>query len=117
MVLCLANFGWSYGGDTHGCRPTSDCPKVYPDVKARVSGVVFSGIGLGAMLSGTLIPVLIFFSVVSAWIGMGVIALATTILTWNAWQTQANKSKAPYIKSSFSQLSRPKLISVMICSS
>lgn len=29
------------------------------DVKARVSGVVFSGIGIGAMLSGTLLPALI----------------------------------------------------------
>ncbi|MFA0309539.1 MFS transporter [Vibrio splendidus] len=88
--------------------------KFNPDVKARVSGVIFSGIGLGAMLSGTLIPVLIYFSVVSAWIGMGIIALVTTILTWNAWQTQPNSSKAPYIKASFSQLSKPKSLSVVL---
>ncbi|MFU7514200.1 YbfB/YjiJ family MFS transporter, partial [Vibrio cholerae] len=30
------------------------------EVKALISGVVFSGIGLGAMLSGTLIPALIY---------------------------------------------------------
>ncbi|WP_076587096.1 YbfB/YjiJ family MFS transporter [Vibrio ostreicida] len=88
--------------------------KYRPEVKARISGVVFSGIGLGAMLSGTLIPLLIYFSVMSAWIGMGAIALATTILTWNAWETQPSTGKTSYIKASFSQLSKPQAISVVL---
>ncbi|WP_435433631.1 YbfB/YjiJ family MFS transporter [Vibrio tapetis] len=53
------------------------------EMKARISGVVFSGIGLGAMLSGTLIPLLIYRSVESAWLGMGAIAFLATVLTWN----------------------------------
>lgn len=88
--------------------------KFSSDVKTRVSGVIFSGIGIGAMLSGTLIPILIYFSLISAWIGMGVIALVTTMLTWNAWKTQHSSSKAHYIDASFSQLSRPKLVSVLL---
>lgn len=88
--------------------------KYSADVKARISGVIFSGIGLGAMLSGTLIPVLIYFSVVSAWLGMGAIAILTTILTWNAWGSASRTSHASYIKASFSQLSKPQSRSMIL---
>ncbi|WP_051940999.1 YbfB/YjiJ family MFS transporter [Stenoxybacter acetivorans] len=54
-------------------------------IKARVSGVVFSGIGLGAMLSGTLIPLLLLHTVETAWVGMGMITLLATALTWTVW--------------------------------
>lgn len=53
--------------------------------KSRVSGVVFFGIGLGAMLSGTLVPLLVYFSLQAAWIGMGVIALIAIIISWDTW--------------------------------
>ncbi|MDR2016195.1 MAG: MFS transporter [Burkholderiales bacterium] len=54
-------------------------------IRGRVSGVVFSGIGLGAMMSGTLIPLLILQSVSAAWLGMGSICLLLTIINWRTW--------------------------------
>ncbi len=83
-------------------------------VKARVSGVVFSGIGLGAMLSGTLIPLLVYMSITSAWLGMGMIVLVTTVLTWDRWGEQTPLTSAPYVNTSFSLLSRTQRINVTL---
>ncbi|STQ90334.1 YbfB/YjiJ family MFS transporter [Iodobacter fluviatilis] len=58
-------------------------------IRGKVSGIIFSGIGLGAMASGTLIPLLISQSVAAAWLGMGTICLLLTILTWGAWGQEA----------------------------
>ena len=58
----------------------------YPaQVRGRVSGVVFSGIGLGAAASGTLIPLLAYYSVTAAWLGMGVVCVILSVLTWERW--------------------------------
>ncbi|MCL2309719.1 MAG: MFS transporter [Proteobacteria bacterium] len=54
-------------------------------IRGRVSGVVFSGIGWGAMMSGTLIPLLILQSVSAAWLGMGSICLLLAIVNWRTW--------------------------------
>ncbi|WP_023638175.1 YbfB/YjiJ family MFS transporter [Musicola paradisiaca] len=88
--------------------------KYKPSVKARVSGVVFSGIGLGAMLSGTLIPLLIYFSIMSAWLGMGAIAFATTVLTWSAWKNTDKTSQPIDANVSFFQLSKFQIRSVAL---
>lgn len=63
-----------------------------PQLKARVSGVVFAGIGMGAMLSGTLIPLLLLLSLPSAWLGMGAISLVATVLSWPMWRSDPNGS-------------------------
>lgn len=86
-------------------------------IKARISGVIFSGIGFGAMLSGTLIPVLIYHSLVSAWLGMGIVALIATVLTWNAWggsdswqKSQNSNHKGEAL--SFKDLSKPQMMTL-----
>lgn len=71
--------------------------------RGRVSGIVFSGIGLGAMLAGVLVPLLIgglglsleiagksfdifrFHGLIGAWVGMGLLCLMLTILSWRQW--------------------------------
>ncbi|WP_120510792.1 YbfB/YjiJ family MFS transporter [Photobacterium salinisoli] len=83
-------------------------------VKTRISGVVFSGIGLGAMLSGTLIPLLIYHSVVSAWVGMGVVALVTTVLTWNAWGATEPLSGSRTAPATFRNMSRSQGMTVLL---
>ena len=64
-------------------------------IRARTSGVVFSGIGLGAAASGILVPLLIgagaalpflhLQGLTSAWLGLGAICLGLTVLSWHAW--------------------------------
>lgn len=60
----------------------------HSSLRTRVSGVVFAGIGLGAMLSGTLIPLLLLLSLESAWLGMGLVSLVVTVLSWSIWSPQ-----------------------------
>ncbi|NIY82039.1 YbfB/YjiJ family MFS transporter [Vibrio hepatarius] len=85
-----------------------------PAIRARISGIIFSGIGLGALLSGTLVPLLIYHSIVSAWLGMGIVALVTTFLTWNAWSTQSEQQAAGVVNASFANLSNVQRITVIL---
>ena len=67
-------------------------------IRARASGVVFSGIGLGAAASGILVPLLIgagaalpfllLQGLTSAWLGLGAVCLGLTILSWRAWPVE-----------------------------
>ena len=84
------------------------------EMKARISGVVFSGIGLGAMLSGTIIPLLIYQSVESAWLGMGAIAFLATVLTWKTWSLEAKQSDCAMSPASCRDLSKRKRVSIRL---
>ena len=57
------------------------------DLRGRVSGLIFTGIGLGAMLSGGLIPQLVDVGLSFTWISLGALCLLLTVLTWNSWDT------------------------------
>jgi MFS family permease len=81
-------------------------------IRARTSGVVFSGIGLGAAISGVLVPLLIagiglsvpvgetgtplfrLQGVTGAWLGLGSVCLALTALSWRAWPADAEPAAA-----------------------
>ena len=56
-----------------------------PEYKARVSGAIFSGIGLGVVVSGYIVPKLLDVSLSSAWLGLGVTALFFTVFSWRFW--------------------------------
>ncbi|MFV3074117.1 YbfB/YjiJ family MFS transporter [Niveispirillum fermenti] len=54
-----------------------------------VAGIVFSGLGVGVMISGTLLPWLAGFGVATAWAGLGLLSLLVTALAWRRWPTGA----------------------------
>ena len=68
-------------------------------IRARTSGVVFSGIGLGTATSGLLVPLLVagglalpflpVRGVTGAWLGLGAVCLALTAVSWRAWPVEA----------------------------
>ena len=81
-------------------------PRHDVSVRARASAVVFSGVGLGAALSGLLVPALIggvgltlvygrarlplvFSGVTGAWLGLGTVCLILTIVSWRRWPSDA----------------------------
>ena len=82
-------------------------PRHAASIRARTSGVVFSGIGLGAAVSGFLVPVLIggfgvsvpvggatvpllhFQGVTGAWLGLGAVCLALTAVAWRSWPAES----------------------------
>ena len=56
-----------------------------PKYKARISGAVFSGIGLGIVVSGYIVPHLLDISLSLAWLGLGLASLIFTIVSWRFW--------------------------------
>jgi MFS family permease len=74
-------------------------------IRARASGVVFSGIGLGAAASGILVPLLIgagaalpflhLQGLTSAWLGLGAVCLGLTVLSWHAWPAEVPSTSGP----------------------
>ena len=72
-------------------------PRHAASIRARASGVVFSGIGLGAAASGFLVPLLVggfgvsairLQGVTGAWLGLGAVCLALTALAWRSWPAE-----------------------------
>jgi MFS family permease len=83
-------------------------------IRGKVSGIVFSGIGLGAMVSGMLIPMLITQSVAAAWLGMGAICLALTISSWGCWGQEAPATSKPTATSSLPLSKKARLAASLV---
>ncbi len=127
MLICAASFfacaiqdaglpwyhGWRLAAGFCGAvLMVLPAPAVLPrhieGVRGRASGVVFSGIGLGAMISGALVPALVaglgfawisgpsttvllhLEGVAGAWLGMGIICLLLAVLSWRHWPEDVN---------------------------
>lgn len=86
-------------------------PRHDASVRARASAVVFSGVGLGAALSGLLVPALVagvglklvygksswplvFSGVTGAWLGLGTLCLILTIVSWRWWPSDTGAAAA-----------------------
>jgi predicted MFS family arabinose efflux permease len=59
--------------------------RVSPRRRGLAGGVIFTGVGLGIALSGTLVPPLLEAGLKEAWCGLGALALLLTLLAWNGW--------------------------------
>ena len=53
--------------------------------RARLAGFVFTGIGLGIVLSGTGVPALVTLGVGPTWLGTAIAGLALTAIAWRRW--------------------------------
>ncbi|HEX6211640.1 MAG TPA: YbfB/YjiJ family MFS transporter, partial [Methylomirabilota bacterium] len=96
FFACAApvSFGWYFfwrlaAGVAGGALMVLAAPTVLPHVPAArrglAGGVVFTGVGLGIAASGTLVPVLLRWGLATAWLGLGAVALALTLLAWTGW--------------------------------
>jgi predicted MFS family arabinose efflux permease len=63
-------------------------PHVPPARRGLAGGAIFTGVGIGIALSGTLVPLLLAWGLGQTWIGLGVIALVLTLVAWPAWPGQ-----------------------------
>ncbi|WP_144139826.1 YbfB/YjiJ family MFS transporter [Paraburkholderia sp. BCC1884] len=64
---------------------TSILPHIPAARRGFVSGMIFLGLGLGIAASGTLIPQLLHYGLQTTWIGLGVVALVLTVVSWFGW--------------------------------
>jgi predicted MFS family arabinose efflux permease len=68
-------------------------PHVPAARKGAAGGAIFLGLGLGIAGSGTVIPLLLEWGLAQTWIGLGIISLVLTAVSWFAWPT--TKLSAP----------------------
>jgi predicted MFS family arabinose efflux permease len=68
-----------------------------PHRHGLASGVIFSGVGLGIVASGTLVPWLLYLGLVETWCGLGAVALLLSVLTWSGWPVTVPQPAAPAV--------------------
>lgn len=92
------NFAWFFvwrfasgvsGGALMVLAAPTILPHIAPSRRGLASGAIFMGVGLGIAVSGTLVPLLLRQGLVQTWIGLGVLALALTLVAWGGWPAQA----------------------------
>jgi len=55
------------------------------EIRGRVGGIVFTGVGAGMALAGTVIPIFASWGLREAWLALGGVTGILTILAWNGW--------------------------------
>jgi predicted MFS family arabinose efflux permease len=87
-------FGWRTAAGFAGgallvlAAPTA-LAHVAPARRGLAGGVIFMGVGVGIAASGTLVPLLLRQGLTQTWIGLGLVALALTLLAWGNWPGEA----------------------------
>jgi predicted MFS family arabinose efflux permease len=88
------SFAWFFAwrclaGVAGGMLMVLAAPTVLPEVagarRGLAGGVIFTGVGLGIALSGTLVPLLLQGGLVLTWCGLGALALLLTLAAWRGW--------------------------------
>jgi predicted MFS family arabinose efflux permease len=55
-----------------------------------VTGAIFTGVGVGIAMSGTLMPLLLQYDLTASWLGLGAIAVLLTLIAWHGWPMDEN---------------------------
>ncbi|MFN4311987.1 MAG: YbfB/YjiJ family MFS transporter [Ferrovibrio sp.] len=62
--------------------------------RARSNGIVFTGVGIGVIASGTLVPAVAGYGPIPVWLGLGLVTLLLAALTWRQWGIEPAASPA-----------------------
>lgn len=65
-----------------------------PDRKGIIGGIIFSGVGIGIALAGTIIPFLVQHGLQITWLTFGGLSLLLTLLIWKGWPEGSNEKHA-----------------------
>jgi predicted MFS family arabinose efflux permease len=69
--------------------------KIPPAVRGRSGGLVFTGVGAGMALSGTVIPVFAGWGLRDAWLSLGVASVVLAAFGWRGWETSRPAATTP----------------------
>jgi len=86
---------------------------VAPSRRGLASGLIFVGVGLGIVASGTLVPLLLRMGLAATWCGLGALALLLTAGAWSAWPNERPTDAARRARSSKPRAARPPALSVL----
>lgn len=96
MLACAwqAPFGWFVlwrvvtgvsGGILTVLAPAAVLSRVPFHRQGAVGGILFGGVGLGIVASGTLVPLLMRLGLSETWLGLGFICVVAVGAAWNGW--------------------------------
>jgi MFS family permease len=88
MIRLLAGFG---GGVIMVITAPTIFKHTAPERKGLVGGVIFSGVGIGIALAGTLIPLIVSHGLETTWLAFAAIAFILTLLIWKGWPVGSNE--------------------------
>jgi predicted MFS family arabinose efflux permease len=74
---------------------TTVLPHVPASRRGLASGAIFLGLGLGIAGSGTLVPPLLSMGLQQTWLGLGVLALILTAVSWFGWPSSTSPALTP----------------------
>lgn len=66
-----------------------------PRRRGLMGGIVFTGVGIGALVSATLVPALLAGGLPAAWLGLGTAAGLAAALGWNGWPASGRLPPLP----------------------
>ncbi|ALM86672.1 YbfB/YjiJ family MFS transporter [Bordetella sp. N] len=83
-------FAWRFlsglaGGALMVLAAPAVLPHVAPAKRGLAGGIIFTGVGVGVVLSGTLVPLLLRQGLSATWIGLGLLSLFLTAIAWKGW--------------------------------
>ncbi|BCX67299.1 YbfB/YjiJ family MFS transporter [Pseudomonas izuensis] len=92
-------FGWRLlsgiaGGAIMVLVAATVLPHVPASRKGLASGAIFLGLGLGIAGSGTIVPPLLSLGLQQTWLGLGLLALVLTAVSWFGWPSSAPPATA-----------------------
>lgn len=116
-------FIWRFvSGLTGGSLMVLAAPTVLPFVpdskRGLAAGLVFTGVGSGMVLSGTLVPALVSFGPAITWCVLGLLSLIATAWAWNWWPSETPVQASPSIGNigtpRFATFRHPQLVTVYV---
>ena len=66
-----------------------------PGKLGAATGIVYTGVGVGILLSGSLVPWLLNFGITAAWTGIGIVGAIAFLLALWGWRALDPRSSAP----------------------
>jgi predicted MFS family arabinose efflux permease len=87
-------FAWRFGAGFAGAvlmvlAAPSVLPHIPPGKRGLAGGIMFTGVGIGMIASGTLVPILIGRGLAVTWLTLGAMAAVLTALAWTGWPHSA----------------------------
>jgi predicted MFS family arabinose efflux permease len=83
-------FSWRFASGVAGgvlmvLAATTVLPLIAPKKRGFASGLMFTGVGLGIVASGTLVPLVMRLGLVETWLAIGATAALATVGAWHGW--------------------------------
>lgn len=85
-----------------------------PEVKARISGIIFSGIGVGVMFAGCVLPFILQHSVSAAWLILAMITFTVTVMSWRTWAAVQPTARYTSSNARFNTLSKSQKTTLLM---